>query len=213
MIDKGVCDKGYAWNPYNCECDKSCDFGEYLDYENCKCRKRLVEECNENIDEEKLTELTLFEHKNGCTCYYAVFIVLGVIALAVSIAIDTYFVHYKYMNQNKENVSIYDYVYHAKKKGVNKYLIFDSVDENKGLLKKYNDVWNRFRGKIKEISCGEHDYEKDYMKIKFNYDDNLPLSKPLNCLNVTITIRFVFKEDGKLYPQVFLHDTLFELNI
>ena len=38
LIDKGVCDKGHAWNPSNCEfeCDKSCDFGEYLDYENCK---------------------------------------------------------------------------------------------------------------------------------------------------------------------------------
>ena len=45
LIDKGVCDKGYAWNPSNCECecDKSCDVGEYLDYENCKCRKRLVD--------------------------------------------------------------------------------------------------------------------------------------------------------------------------
>ena len=44
LIDKGVCDKGYAWNTSNCEfeCDKSCDFGEYLDYENCKCRKSLV---------------------------------------------------------------------------------------------------------------------------------------------------------------------------
>ena len=57
LIDKGVCDKGYAWNPSNCECecDKSCDVDEYLDYENYKCRKRLedklVEECNENIDE------------------------------------------------------------------------------------------------------------------------------------------------------------------
>ena len=41
LIDKGICDKGYIWNPSNCkcECDKSCDFGEYLDYENCKCRK------------------------------------------------------------------------------------------------------------------------------------------------------------------------------
>ena len=43
LIDKGVCDKGYAWNPSNCECecDKSCDVGEYLDYENCKCRKKV----------------------------------------------------------------------------------------------------------------------------------------------------------------------------
>ena len=61
LIDKGVCDKGYAWNPSNCECecDKSCDVGEYLDFENCKCRKRLVdklvEECTENIDDAKLT--------------------------------------------------------------------------------------------------------------------------------------------------------------
>ena len=45
LIDKGVCDKGSIWNPSNCECecDKSCDVGEYLDYENCKCRKRLVD--------------------------------------------------------------------------------------------------------------------------------------------------------------------------
>ena len=47
------------------------------------------------------------------------------------------------------------------------------------------------------------------MKIKFNPDDDLPLKKPLKLHNMTITIRFVFKEDGKLYPQVFLDDTLY----
>ena len=94
----------------------------------------------------------------------------------------------------------------------NKYLIFDSIDENKELLKKYNDVFNGIRDKIKEISSGECDYEKDYMKIKFNSDDNLPLNKPLKFHNMTITIRSVF-EDGKLYPQVFLDDALCELNI
>ena len=70
LIGKGVCDKGCAWNlsSCECECDKSCDSGEYLDYENCKCRKRLVdkmvEECSENIDEAKLTGIALFEHGN-----------------------------------------------------------------------------------------------------------------------------------------------------
>ena len=98
-------------------------------------------------------------------------------------------------------------------KGVHKFLIFDSTDENKELLKKYNDVWNGIKNKIKEVSSGECDYEKDYMKIKFNSDDNLPLNKPLKFHNMTITIRSVFKEDGKLYPQVFLDDTLYELNI
>ena len=42
LIDKGVCDKGFIWNLSNCECecDKSCDVGEYLEYENCKCSKK-----------------------------------------------------------------------------------------------------------------------------------------------------------------------------
>ena len=51
------------------------------------------------------------------------------------------------------------------------------------------------------------------MKIKYNSDDGLPLNKQLKFHNVTITIRSVFEEDGKLYPQVFLDDTLYELNI
>ena len=102
---------------------------------------------------------------------------------------------------------------YIEEKGVNKYLIFDSTDENKELLKKYNDVWNGIKDKIKEVSSGECDYEKDYMKIKFNSDDNLPLNKPLKFHNMTITIRSVFEEDGKLYLQVFLDDTLYELNI
>ena len=78
---------------------------------------------------------------------------------------------------------LYLFVNHAsgyiEEKGVNKYLIFDSTDENKELLKKYNDVWNGIKDKIKEVSSGECDYEKDYMKIKFNSDDELPLNKPL----------------------------------
>ena len=98
------------------------------------------------------------------------------------------------------------------KKGVNKYLVFHCTDENKELLKKYNDDFNGFRDKIKEVCSNECDYEKDCMKIKLNSDDNLPLNKPLKFHLMTITIRSVF-EDGKLYPQVFLDNTLYELNV
>ena len=40
-IDQGVCHKGFIWNPSNCDCEfyKTCDFSEYLDYKNCKCKK------------------------------------------------------------------------------------------------------------------------------------------------------------------------------
>ena len=97
--------------------------------------------------------------------------------------------------------------------GENKYLIFDSIDENKEILKKYNDVFNGVIEKIKEISIDECNYEKDYMNIKYNSDDGLPLNKPLKFHNMTITIRSVFKKDGKLFPQVFQDDTLYELSI
>ena len=63
------------------------------------------------------------------------------------------------------------------------------------------------------MSSGKCEYENDYMKIKFNSDDNLPLNKPLKYHIMTITIRSVFEKDGKLYPQVFLVDTLYELNV
>ena len=63
------------------------------------------------------------------------------------------------------------------------------------------------------MSSDKCDYGKNYMKIKFNSDDDLPLNKPLKFYLMTITIRSVFEEDGKFYPQVFLDDTLYELNI
>ena len=83
--------KGYAWNPSNCECDKSCDFGEYLDYENCRCRKRqvdkLVEECNENIDEE-VKILDKSEDKcSSCILHIVLFSIL----FTINVGIGAYF--------------------------------------------------------------------------------------------------------------------------
>ena len=112
MIDKGVCDKGFIWNPSNCEyeCDKSCDVGEQLDYENCNYRKKLVdklvEECTENVEEVKLAKITLAEDENkhicsSCTLY----IVLFSITFTVNVEICDYFVSYKYMNRDKEIVA------------------------------------------------------------------------------------------------------------
>ena len=117
LIDKGVFDKGYAWNPSNCECecDKSCDISEYLDYEKCKCKKRLVDklvdECDGNIDETSLVKINSTKCKhNSCMLY----IVLFSIFFIINVGIATYFIYYKYMNRSKENVSVYDYFYETK---------------------------------------------------------------------------------------------------
>ena len=104
---------------------------------------------------------------------------------------------------------------HIEEKNENKYLIFDdTVDENKNkrLLKKYTDVWGGIKTEIKTINGGKaNDYGKDYTKIKFHSGDDLPLNKPLKFHAMTIIIRSVFEEDGKLYPQIFLDDALHEL--
>ena len=87
LIDKGLCNKGFIWNPSNCECecDKASDVGEYLDYENCKCRKKLVDqlvdECTETIEEVKIAKITLAENENSykcssCTVYIMLMIVV-----------------------------------------------------------------------------------------------------------------------------------------
>ena len=89
---------------------------------------------------------------------------------------------------------------YIQEEGMDKYLVFDSTDENKELLEKYNNVFNTIKDKITEVNRSECDYEQDYMKIKFNSDDDLPLNKSLKFRLMTITIRHTFKEDGKLYP-------------
>ena len=85
-------DKGFIWNPSNCECecDKTCGVGKYLDYENCKCRTKiiapLIEECTETVEEVKLAKITLNKNENSykcssctvCTVLFWIFFIINV---------------------------------------------------------------------------------------------------------------------------------------
>ena len=122
LIDKGICDKGFIWNPSNCECecDKTCDIGEYLDFENCKCRKKLVDkltdECTETIEEGKLAEITLFENENNYkynSC--RIYIVLIIEVITIFIGITMYFVYYNW-SLIKNNVSCIKFNTHKETK-------------------------------------------------------------------------------------------------
>ena len=93
-----MCDKGFIRNPSNCECecDKSCDVGEYLDYEICKCRKKLVdklvEECVETVEKVKIAEnKNENTYKcNSCTLYIVLFSVL----FTINVGIGAYFAYF-----------------------------------------------------------------------------------------------------------------------
>ena len=84
-----------------------CDIGEYLDYENCKCTKKLVdklvEECTEINNKVKLSKITLAKNENKHKrSSYALYIVLFSIIFTINFGIGTYFVYYKYLNCDKQ---------------------------------------------------------------------------------------------------------------
>ena len=116
LIGKGICDKLFIWNPTNCECecDKSCNIGEYLDYKKSKCRNKLVdklvEECIENIDgnkmlhNETLDVIPLNDYKKECrSC--TIYIVLFAVFFITRICISSAFIYFHwYLKQDNVRV-------------------------------------------------------------------------------------------------------------
>ena len=111
-----MCDKGFIWNPSNCEsqCGKSCDVGEYLDSKNCKCRSKLVdklvEECIKNIGgnkmlhNETLDVIPLNNYKkvcNSCTIYIVLFAVFFITSICIGSVVIYFHWYFK-----KDNVHI-----------------------------------------------------------------------------------------------------------
>ena len=86
-------------------------------------------------------------------------------------------------------------------------IIFGDAD----VLKKFANIWKSIRAKIEENTGGIVQYDKDYMKIKFESNDNLPIDNIVNMHQITIIIRSIFAQNGKFYPQLFLDDALYEL--
>ena len=121
---------------------------------------------------------------------------------------------FSYLNINSVNplyLIIDEVDGYIERKNGNKYLILDSTDKNKKVLIKYTKLWDGIKNSIEKINNESGEYGNDFMKIKFNSDDNLPLNKTLKLPNMTTTIRSVFEEDVKYYPQVFLDECLYEL--
>ena len=101
---------------------------------------------------------------------------------------------------------------HFEEKTEIKQLVLDDVDENIEVSKKYKEVSESVKKEIETINGGEKtEYGKDFRKIRFESNDDLPLNKSIKLRLLTIIIRSVFNEDGKCYPQLFLDDALYEL--
>ena len=116
-LNISTCDARFIWNLSNWECkfDKSCDVGEYLDYKNCKCRKKfadkLVEKCIKNVDRnEMIYNTTLNDYEKVCNSC-AICIVLFVISFLVINGFNSIFTYFNWYlkkgNTEKKIVNIY----------------------------------------------------------------------------------------------------------
>ena len=90
-----------------------------------------------------------------------------------------------------------------KEKNGNKYVIFNSTYKSKEVLTKYAEPWDGTKNQIEKMNDKPDEYGNDFMKIKFNSDDYLPLNKILKLHNLTIVVRSVFQEDSKYYSLLF----------
>ena len=84
------------------------------------------------------------------------------------------------------------------------YLIISGDDD---VFKRLVDIFESIKKKITEKLV---EYDNDYIKIKFESNDILPVDKDVNIHMVTIIIRAIFAHDGKYYLQLFLDDGLYK---
>ena len=89
-----------------------------------------------------------------------------------------------------------------------KYLALVPTNESKEMIKKYEEMWSKMRDLIRSITKNSDGYDKKYMKIKFDSNDDLPLNKTIEIYYLKIVVRAIFYENNKYYPQVLLDQCL-----
>ena len=77
------------------------------------------------------------------------------------------------------------------------------------MYKKLVDIFESIKNEIIEKTWDALEYDKDYMKIKFESNNIFPTDKDVNIRLATIVIRAIFAKDGKYYPQLFLDGGLY----
>ena len=121
--------------------------------------------------------------------------------------IDIYYINYIQENLHSSNllsIKINSAAGYFKEKNDEKYLILDSTKE-------YESVWSEIKSEIKRINGGEVFYEKSYCKVGINTKDDLPWNESLKFLTLTVNINLVLQADNKLYPQIYLGESFYEL--
>ena len=101
--------------------------------------------------------------------------------------------------------------YIAENDGI-KYLVFTSTGRNKEALKNYTKHWEETKRQIEVKNDDEPiKYRKDFMKTRFEFDDDLPMGKTFNIVDMIIAVASVLEKNGKCYSHFFLHKCAYDV--
>ena len=84
------------------------------------------------------------------------------------------------------------------------------VSDKDYVYKKLVDIFECIKNEIIENTGDALEYDKDYMKVKFESNNIFPTEKDVNIPLATIVIKAIFAKDGKYYPQLFLDGGLYK---
>ena len=86
----------------------------------------------------------------------------------------------------------------------NKYSTLVTTNESKEKIQKYEELLRKIRDLIRLKTKKSDNYDKKYIKIKFNSDDELPLNKMIEIPTMTIVFRAIFHENNKCFLRTML---------
>ena len=89
----------------------------------------------------------------------------------------------------------------------NKYPVLVPTNESKEKII-YEELWSKIKDLIRLITKNSDDYDEKYIKVKFSWNDELPLNKTIEIHSMIVVLRVVFHENNKYYPQIFLDGCL-----
>ena len=114
LVSKLACYKAYIWNhsACSCECDRYCETGQYLDYKNCVCRKKitddLIEQCTSIVDIEiKNNTLSKKSDESSSNIYFVLFIIFLVLFILFLVV----FIYYWCKSNKTITKKVYDVIY------------------------------------------------------------------------------------------------------
>ena len=89
-----------------------------------------------------------------------------------------------------------------------KYLVVTKSMHNRKIIHSFDTIWSHIEHKINPNNFNNNNI-KDYDKLRFNSDVDLPTDILIEFRSLVINVSCVIEKDGKYYPEICLDECLY----